>query len=129
MRISPIVYVAADAFDHDPNQLVTKLRQGHEAYTWECVSRLERLEDRTVLTFPTRRTPDAKIYRSLDGHIDNPDDIEVFLGAHDVAGNVDGTILWTKDFSQIVTNRQVILAETSLDNVIFLGAISPSPAA
>ena len=120
-RISSIVHAAASGAHHDPHRLIGTLREVHERYSQECARRLVLLKDPDVLSVHTRRTPYNELYRCLEEHINDPDDIEVILDAHDVAHAIDGIILWTGDYGHIVAHRQKIVEETAIADVCFLG--------
>lgn len=84
--------------------------------------RLARLEDRDVLGLHRRRTDYARIYQGLTA-IDDPDDIEVILDAHDLALQLSGLVLWTGDGAHIMRNRKEVLGLTELCDVRYLGDI------
>jgi len=73
-----------------------------------------------VLSLHRRRTDYLEIYRGLNV-IDDPDDIEVVLDAHDLALCVPGLVLWTGDGAHIVRNRGRVLDLTGICDVRFLG--------
>ncbi|MBT8508705.1 hypothetical protein AZH53_09840 [Methanomicrobiaceae archaeon CYW5] len=124
-RICSIVRTAASGVQHDPRRLITILRDVHERYQQECAGRLMRLENPDVLSVHTRNTPYNDLYRCLEEYINDPDDIEVILDAHDVAQAIAGLILWTGDLGHIVAHRQKIVEKTAIAAVCFLGWKTP----
>lgn len=91
-------------------------------YKREWNRRLARLEDRDVLGLHRRRTDYTRIYQGLTA-IDDPDDIEVILDAHDLALQLSGLVLWTGDGAHIMRNRKEVLGLTELCDVRYLGDI------
>ncbi|MBP2145454.1 hypothetical protein J2129_000908 [Methanofollis sp. W23] len=119
-RIRDIVAQAIAASGRDPRATMRAFEGVKACYELECTRRLARLEDRSVLSLHRRRTPYADLYQDLTS-IDDPDDIEVVLDAHDLACSMPGLVLWTGDGAHIVRNRERVLDLTELVDVRFLG--------
>lgn len=121
-RIRDIVEEAIAGAGRDTAATVTALYEVKACYEQECARRLTCLEDREVLSLHRRRADYPEIYRGLNA-IDDPDDIEVVLDAHDLALCVPGLVLWTGDGAHIVRNREQILGLTGLTDLRFLGDV------
>ncbi|MDK2974452.1 MAG: hypothetical protein PWP08_823 [Methanofollis sp.] len=119
-RIQGIVAQAITGAGRDAAATITALNKVKTCYEQECARRLAHLEDREVLALHRRRTDYPEIYLGLNV-IDDQDDIEVVLDAHDLALSVPGLVLWTGDGAHIVRNRERVLDLTGLENVRFLG--------
>ena len=119
-RIRDIVTEAIARAGRETAAAITVLEEVKTCYEQECVRRLARLEDREVLFLHRRRTDYPEVYLFLYA-IDDPDDIEVVLDAHDLALRVPGLVLWTGDGTHIVRNRERVLDLTELVDVRFLG--------
>ena len=89
----------------------------------ECGQRLARLEDPAVLSLHQRQTAYTDLYQGLDA-IDDPDEIEVVLDAHDLALSVPGLVFWTGDSAHIMQNRGLVLKMTGVGDVRYLGDVS-----
>ncbi|MDD4127636.1 MAG: hypothetical protein PHV39_08115 [Methanomicrobium sp.] len=87
----------------------------------ECAERLSLLEDQEFICLHIRRTDYPDLYDGLTNHVEDPDDIEVVLDAHDLSVLVPKLIFWTGDGAHIVKNRDVILNLTSLSDLRYLG--------
>ena len=92
-----------------------------EWYEDLCRRRRSVLEDREVLALHARTEPYREIWDRFSAVIDDYDDCEVLLDAHDVAAAIDGMVLYTGDYRHIIANREIILSETSLHDVRYLG--------
>ena len=103
-RIQGVVAEAIARAGREAAAIGKVLEEVKTCYEGECTRRLARLEDRAVLSLHRRRTDYPEIYRGLNA-IDDPDDIEVVLDAHDLALCVPGLVLWTGDLGHIVRNR------------------------
>ena len=121
-RICDIVVQAIADANRDPVATLSALLVVKTCYEQECGRRLARLEDRDVLGLHRRRTDYARIYQGLTA-IDDPDDIEVILDAHDLALQLSGLVLWTGDGAHIMRNRKEVLGLTELCDVRYLGDI------
>lgn len=120
-KIRDIVAKAADEAGEAPI-LAGKILSGVKTdFELECAKRLSRLEDQEFICLHRRRTDYPDVYDGLTGHVDDPDDIEVVLDAHDLSVLVPELILWTGDGAHIVKNRDVILNLTSLSDLRYLG--------
>lgn len=124
LRISPIIRSAAEK---DPDGILETLVLTRQAFTRDCLRRRDILGDRERLAVHSRKDPYTEIYSHLTGHIDDPDDIEVVLDAHDVAISIDGLILWTGDCAHIASNRRIICEVSRLADVCFLGDVQGIP--
>jgi len=118
LRISPIIRSAAEK---DQDGILESLVATQSAFFYDCLRRRDILEDRERLAVHSRKNPYTEIYSHLTGHIDDPDDIEVVLDAHDVGISIDGLILLTGDFAHIASNRRIICDVSRLSEVCFLG--------
>jgi len=92
-----------------------------EWYEELCRRRRCVLDDRKALAIHARTEPYREIWDRFSAVIDDYDDCEVLLDAHDVAAAIDGTVLYTGDYRHIIANRELILSETSLHDVRYLG--------
>jgi len=96
-----------------------------ERYEELCRRRRLVLEDRKILAIHARTEPYRDIWNRFSAVIDDYDDCEVILDAHDVAATIDGMVLYTGDYRHIIANRDLILSETSLYDVRGLGGRTP----
>lgn len=119
-RIQGVVAEAIARAGREAAAIGKVLEEVKTCYEEECARRLARLEDRAVLSLHRRRTDYPEIYGGLNA-IDDPDDIEVVLDAHDLALCVPGLVLWTGDLGHIVRNRGRVLDTTAICDVRFLG--------
>ncbi|WP_286879113.1 hypothetical protein [Methanoculleus sp. UBA413] len=121
-RIRDIVVQAVASAGRDPTATMKAPGVVKTRYEQECSRRLARLEDREVLGLHRRRTDYPDIYQGLNT-IEDPDDIEVVLDAHDLALLLPGLVLWTGDGAHIMRNREQVLDLTGLYDLRFLGDV------
>ena len=86
-----------------------------------CRQRRRILDDRKVLVLHTRAESYREIWNRFSAVIEDYDDCEVLLDAHHIAIAIDGMVLYTGDYRHIVANRDLILSETCLYDVRYLG--------
>ena len=120
-RIRGIVVQAVSCTDGDATATLKLLEKLKGCYEQECMQRLIHLEDKKVLVCHQRRAGYNEIYHFLSVSIDDKDDIEVVLDAHDLALEVPDLVFWTGDHNHIVRNREQVLVQTDLLDVRFLG--------
>ncbi|MCK9306850.1 MAG: hypothetical protein M0P17_04915 [Methanoculleus sp.] len=95
-----------------------------ERYEELCRRRRSVLEDRKVLAIHARTEPYREIWNRFSVVIDDYDDCEVLLDAHHVATAIDGMVLYTGDYRHIIANWELILSETSLHDIRYLGGLT-----
>ncbi|MDO9539287.1 MAG: hypothetical protein Q7J09_04715, partial [Methanocalculus sp.] len=110
-RIRGVVLQAITEAGKDAAVTIGVLEQVKTFYEQECGRRLTRLENPSMLSLHQRQTAYTDLYQGLDA-IDDPDDIEVVLDAHDLALSVPGLVLWTGDSAHIMQNRGLVLKMT-----------------
>jgi len=99
------------------SKIISELKDDYEN---ECLNRFSRLSDRNFLNLHRRRTDYSELYDGLTGFIDDPDDIEVVLDAHDLGLSVPEIVLWTGDKAHIAINRETIVKLTDISDVRYL---------
>ncbi|KUK71243.1 MAG: Uncharacterized protein XD88_0134 [Methanocalculus sp. 52_23] len=122
-RIRGIILQAITEAGRDAVTTIGLLEQVKTCYEQECSQRLARLENPSVLSLHHRQTAYTELYHGLDA-IDDPDDIEVVLDAHDLALSVSGLVFWTGDGAHIMQNRDMVLKMTGFGDVRYLGDVS-----
>ena len=120
-RIVPLLRHVAELCREQPGAALETLATVKERYEKLCRRRHSTLEDRKVLAVHARTEPYREIWNRFSAVIDDYDDCEVLLDAHHVAATIDGMVLYTGDYRHIIANRDLILAETSLYDVRYLG--------
>jgi len=117
----PLLRHVAELCREQPAAALVTLLAVKERYEALCRRRRSALEDRKVLALHARTEPYREIWDRFSAVIEDYDDCEVLLDAHDVAAAIDGTVLYTGDYRHIVANRELILSETRLCDVRYLG--------
>jgi hypothetical protein len=117
----PLLRNVAGLCREQPAAALKTLLAVKEQYEALCRWRCSVLEGRKALALHTRTEPYREIWNRFSAVIDDYDDCEVILDAHDVAAAIDGMVLYTGDHRHIVANRELILSETRLCDVRYLG--------
>jgi hypothetical protein len=117
----PLLRHVAELCREQPAAAHMTLLAVKERYEKLCRRRRSALEDRKVLALHARTEPYREIWDRFSAVIEDYDDCEVLLDAHDVAATIDGMVLYTGDYRHIVANRELILSETRLHDVRYLG--------
>lgn len=120
-RIVPLLRRVAEICREHPGAALEKLAAVKERYESLCRQRRCVLEDREVLVLHTRTDSYREIWNRFSAVIDDYDDCEVILDAHDLAATIGGMVLYSGDYRHIVANRELILSETHLCDVRYLG--------
>lgn len=119
-RIADIIFgICGDSGD-DPAVVSKVISELKDDYENECLNRFSRLSDRNFIKLHRRRTDYPELYDGLTGFIDDPDDIEVLLDAHDLALSVPEIVFWTGDKAHIAINREIIVNLTDISDVRYL---------
>ncbi|MDD4455812.1 hypothetical protein [Methanoculleus sp. UBA303] len=117
----PLLWHVAELCREQPAAGLKTLLAVKEWYEALCQRRRCVLDDRKVLALHARTEPYREIWDRFSAVIDDYDDCEVLLDAHHVATAIGGTVLYTGDYRHIIANRELILSETSLHDVRYLG--------
>jgi hypothetical protein len=120
-KIIPLLLDVAGLCREQPRAALKTLISVKEQYEELCRRRRSVLEDRKMLALHARTEPYREIWERFSAAIDDYADCEVLLDAHHVAIAIDGMVLYTGDYRHIVANRDLILSETSLHDVRYLG--------
>ena len=84
---------------------------------------MDHIQDPARLTIHRRTEGYKGIWQALNPVMGDPDDVEVVLDAHDLAGTILPIFMYTGDFQNIYTHRKKILELTEISEVHFLGNI------
>lgn len=103
--------------------VIGQLQTMKEAYEKACFSHHATLHDQAVITVHTRRVPYKMQWDLLHACMDDPDDIEVILDAHDLAILEGDITFFSGDMDHIVSNRDSILRHTQIDKIVYLGDV------
>jgi len=120
-KIVPLLGNVAELCRGQPAAAQKTLLAVKERYEELCRQRRYVLEDRKVLALHARAEPYREIWKRFSAAIEDYDDCEVLLDAHHVAATIDGMVLYTGDYRHIIVNRELILSETNLHDVRYLG--------
>lgn len=110
-------------YKNDTNLLIELLRNGQRDFESDCVDREDRILD--LIVFHTRTIPYTEIYNALNEHIEDKDDIEVILDAHDVGLEISALVLVSGNYRDITAFRKLISDKTSIKNVRSLKSFAP----
>ena len=117
----PLLRDVAGPCREQPGAALQMIQAVNERYEALCQRRRSILEDRKALALHARKEAYREIWNRFSAVIDDYADCEVILDAHDVAAVIDGMVLYTGDHRHIVANRDLILSETRLHDVRYLG--------
>ena len=120
-RIVPLLRSVAGLCRDRPASPLETLLSVKEQYEALCRKRRSVLEDRKVLAIHARTEPYREIWSRFSAIIDDYDDCEAILDAHHVAVTISGMVFYTGDYRHIIANRDLILSETCLCDVRYLG--------
>ncbi|MCM2464945.1 hypothetical protein [Methanoculleus oceani] len=126
-RTVPLLRNVAGLCCEQPGAALDTLAAVKEQYEELCRRRGSVLEDRKMLTIHARTEPYREIWNRFSAVIADYDDCEVLLDAHHVAATINGMVLYTGDYRHIIANRDLILSETSLHDVRYLGDRTDRP--
>jgi hypothetical protein len=110
-------------YKNDTNLLIELLRNGQRDFESDCVDREDKILD--LIAFHTRTIPYTEIYNSLNEHIEDRDDIEVILDAHDVGLEISALVLVSGNYRDITAFRKLISEKTSIKHVRSLKSFAP----
>jgi hypothetical protein len=106
------------------------LRAAVNDYNRKYEERMDHIQDPARLTIHRRTEGYKGIWQALNPVMGDPDDVEVVLDAHDLAGTILPIFMYTGDFQNntgdfqnIYTHRKKILELTEISEVHFLGNI------
>lgn len=111
--------------DSTIKELSNGLRKLQRDMESRCLQNLSNI--REVVSIHKRDNPYKEIYQQFqaDGLAEiDPVDVEIILDAHHVGLEVNGLFLISGDYNHIVSRKEVIKANTSLEYVIGLGEFS-----
>ncbi len=117
-RTVPLLRSVAGLCREQPAGMLLVVKEQYEAL---CRQRRLVLEDRAALTLHARTEPYCEIWERFCRVIADYDDCEVILDAHHVATTISGMVLYTGDYRHIIANRDLILSETRLQDIRYLG--------
>lgn len=120
-RAVPLLRHVAELCREQPEAALKTLLAVKEQYEALCRQRRCVLEDRKALALHRRVEPYRELWDRFSAVIEDYDDCEVLLDAHHVAIAIDGMVLYTGDYRHIVANRDLILSETRIYDVRYLG--------
>ncbi len=120
-RTVPLLQNVAGLCCEQPGAALDTLAAVKERYESLCRQRRSVLEDRKALALHARTEAYREIWARFSAVIADYDDCEVLLDAHHVAAAIDGMVLYPGDYRHIIANRDLILSETSLHDVRYLG--------
>ena len=120
-RAVPLLRHVAELCREQPEAALKTILAVKEQYEALCRQRRCVLEDRKALALHRRVEPYRELWDRFSAVIEDYDDCEVLLDAHHVAVAIDGMVLYTGDYRHIVANRDLILSETCLYDVRYLG--------
>ncbi|WP_440950883.1 hypothetical protein [Methanosphaerula subterraneus] len=123
-RIFPILSDFFESYESYPASMVIgQLQTMKETYEKECISHQTTLHDQAVITVHTRRVPYQVQWDLLKKCMDDLDDIEVILDAHDLAILEGDITFFSGDMDHIVSNRDSILRHTQIEKIVYLGDV------
>lgn len=123
-RIFPILFDFFESYEtHPASMVIEQLQTMKETYERTCLLHHTTLHDQTVITVHKRRKPYQIQWDLLHTCMEDPDDIEVILDAHDLAILEGNITLFSGDMGHIVSNRDSILRHTQIEKIVYLGDV------
>jgi hypothetical protein len=110
-------------YKNDTNLLIELLRDGQRDFESDCIDREDKIRD--IIVFRTRKLPYTEIYNALNEHLEDKDDIEVILDAHDVGLEISALVLVSGNYRDITAFRKLISDKTSIKHVRSLKSFAP----
>lgn len=86
-----------------------------------CFKRYCELNDEIKIKRHVRRKGYNDIYDHLKKYISNESDVEIVIDGHHLATQIQEVFFVTGDFTDIYSNKPIILEKTSLSDIIWLG--------
>lgn len=122
--------IITNFFVANSNNSIKELSEGLRKLQRDMESRcLQNLSNiREVVSIHKRDKSYKEIYQlfKADGLVEiDSVDVEIILDAHHVGLEVDGLFLISGDYKHIISRKEVIINNTSLENVIGLGEFNP----
>lgn len=99
------------------------IRTAMNEYDRRCEERLKIIRNPAHLTIHRRTEGYQGIWHALNPILDDLDDVEIILDAHDLAGTVLPIFMYTGDFHNIYLHRGKILELTEISEIRFLGDV------
>lgn len=123
-RISPMLTnLFVDPDSYALPAAIRDLENIRDEYSRACLRREARLRDSTCIIVHARKDPYSTLAAVLSPVVNDPDDVEVILDAHDLALTVTPIVFYSGDRRNIVSNRAAILAQTRISEIRSLGGV------
>lgn len=122
-RTHILIEQVSNGYENDPNLLIEMLRDSQLNFESDCVNREDAICN--IVMFRNRTLPYNEIYGILNKAIDDKDDIEVILDAHDVGLKISGLVLVSGNYRDITAFRELISDKTSIKHIRSLKSFAP----
>lgn len=99
------------------------IRTTMDEYDKRCEERLKNIRNPALLSVHRRTEGYQRIWEALNPVIEDPDDVEIILDAHDLSGTVLPLFMYTGDARNIYSHREKILELTKIVEIRYLGSV------
>jgi hypothetical protein len=122
-KIREIVEELVGRYEKDVKELVRKIRKAERRYEIDCDERLTSLKKPAILLIHNRDVEYPDIQKILQSVIEDSSDITILLDAHHVGATIAELHFLTGDYEHIVQQKDSIIDNTNLSNVVYLDSI------
>lgn len=115
-----IIQDLAGKYEKDVKEFVRKIRKAERRYEIGCEDRLTSLKKPAILLIHERDVEYPVTRRILNSAIDDSSDVTILLDAHHVGLKISELDFVTGDREHIIRQKEIIIANTNISNVVYL---------